>query len=337
MTAGHGRVVRGAFAPHPLLRNAHLQTLVPLLRPTPGLALEVERLELPDGDFVDLGWCGNSRGQGPLPQGPLPRAPLAILLHGLTGGFDSKYLRGTARQLLARRWRVVILQLRGAGPVPNRLPRHYHHGDTADLRTLIRVLREREPATKLFGVGWSLGASVLLNTLAQEGDACGLTAAVAACPPFQLQPCAERLRTGFARLYQARLLRELQAMIRRKHAATPLPLDWDKVNGSSDFFDFDNAATAVLNGFRDCHDYYARASSGNHLHGIRRPVTIIHARDDAFMTPAIVPPESALPPGVTLELCEYGGHVGFVAAGPGFGIRWWLEERIPELLAGYAA
>jgi hypothetical protein len=70
----HGRVVPGAFVPHPLFANAHLQTLLPLLRPTPKVALRIERWELPDGDFVDLGWCEQSRGHGPLPQGPLPHA-----------------------------------------------------------------------------------------------------------------------------------------------------------------------------------------------------------------------------------------------------------------------
>ena len=148
----HGRVVNGAFVPHPLLRNAHVQTLLPMLRPTPKLALRVERRELPDGDFVDQGWCAENPRQG----------PLAVLLHGLTGGFDSKYVRGTARQLLSRNWRVVILQFRGAGPEPNRLTRHYHQGDTQDLRELLAMLRQTEPDTPLFAVGWSLGANVLL-------------------------------------------------------------------------------------------------------------------------------------------------------------------------------
>src|SRR5690349_4772172 len=131
-TSLHGRVIPGAFVPHPLLRHAHVQTLLPMLRPTPKLALRIERRELPDGDFVDLGWCEQSRGHGPL--------PLVVWLHGLTGGFGSKYLRGTARNLLAKGWRAVILQFRGAGPEPNRLTRHYHQGDTQDLRELLASL-----------------------------------------------------------------------------------------------------------------------------------------------------------------------------------------------------
>ena len=331
----HGRVIPGAFVPHPLLKNPHLQTLLPKLRPMPDVALRIERLELPDGDFVDLGWCEPDRAHGALLQGG-QAGPLAVLLHGLTGGFESKYARGLARQLLARGWRVVILQFRGAGPEPNRLPRHYHHGDTEDLRELLALLRTREPDTRLFAVGWSLGANVLLKYLGEEGARAPVTAAVAVCAPFQLRPCAERLRTGFSRVYQRHLMTELQRMIQRKHEIAPLPIDLEQVARARDFFDFDTAATAVLNGFRDAYDYYARASSGRYIGGITAPTLAIHARDDPFMTPEIVPQAKQLPPNVTIELCEYGGHVGFIAAGPRLAPRWWLEERIPEFLQTHA-
>ena len=333
----HGRVIPGAFVPHPLVRNPHLQTLLPVFRPLPVLALRVERLELPDGDFVDLGWCEKSRGHGPLPQEQVPHGPLAVLLHGLTGGFESKYARGLAQRLLARGWRVVILRFRGAGPEPNRLPRYYHHGDTEDLREVVALLRQREPDTPLLAVGWSLGANVLLKYLGEDGEKTALTAAAAVCAPFQLQPCAEKLRTGFSRVYQMHLMGELQRMIRRKHEIVPLPVDWKKIAAAKDFIDFDNAATAILHGFRDAYDYYERSSSGRYLKGITRPVLAIHAKDDPFMVPEIVPAASALPPNVTIELCEYGGHVGFCAAGPNFSVSWWLEERIPEFLASHVA
>lgn len=93
-----------SFRAHPLLRGAHLQTMASLLRPVPKLVLRCERLELPDGDFVDVGWSGEHNKSG----------PLAVLVHVLCCGSESKYTRGTASQLIARGWRTVILQLRGA-------------------------------------------------------------------------------------------------------------------------------------------------------------------------------------------------------------------------------
>ena len=332
----HGRVIASGFVPHPLLKNPHVQTLVPFFRPLPPLPLTVERVELPDGDFVDLGWCVGARQHAAILRQP-PPGPLAVLLHGLTGGFESKYARGTARQLLARGWRVVILKFRGAGPEPNRLPRYYHHGDTEDLREILALLRLREPKTRMFAIGWSLGANVLLKYLGEEGEATPITSAVAVCAPFEIKPCAEKLRTGFSRVYQRHLMGELTRMLKRKHQIAPLPIDLTKVTAARDFFDFDNAATAVLHGFRDAYDYYERSSSARYLKGITRPVLAIHAKDDPFMVPEIVPDASALPPNVTIELSEYGGHVGYCAAGPHYGVKWWLEERIPRFLVEQAA
>lgn len=133
-----------------------------------------------------------------------------MLVHGLCGGFESKYARGTACQLIARGWRTVIFQLRGAGPEPNRLQRCYNQGDTEDLRYFWHLLRNREPHAFIASVGWSLGGNVALKALAEEGDAAPVDIAAAASVPFDIRPCAERLRTGFSRIYQRRLLDALK-------------------------------------------------------------------------------------------------------------------------------
>ena len=48
------------FKPAWWLPNSHLQTLWPVIcrRNIKNLPIERERLDLPDGDFVDLDWIG---------------------------------------------------------------------------------------------------------------------------------------------------------------------------------------------------------------------------------------------------------------------------------------
>ncbi len=322
--SAHGRVIDSSFVPHPWMRGPHAQTIFPtLLRPLPALDIRRERLELPDGDFVDLGWSGPERG---------PR--LAVLVHGLTGGFQSKYLRGTARELIARGWRTVILQLRGGGDEPNRHPRCYHHGDTGDLRYLWQQLRAREPQVRLVAAGWSLGANVVLKALGEEGDAAPIEAAAAGCAPFRLEVCANRLRSGNARLYQRRLLGDLKRIVVRKNQVAPLPstVELQRVLRAADFFEFDDAYTAPLNGFRDARDYYTRAECAGYLQAIRRPTLIVNARDDPFMTPDLLPRPEALSPSVTLEVARRGGHVGFVGLGAGSQPWFWLEPHLADYL-----
>lgn len=315
-----GRIIDSQFRPHPLLSGAHVQTILPsLLRPLPALTWQHERLETADGDFVDLGWLGDAQA-----------SRIAVLIHGLTGGFESKYLRGTALQLVARGWRVVALQLRGGGDEPNRTARLYNHGDTADLRELWQRLQQRHPGARLATVGWSLGANVLLKALGEEGARAPLHAAVAACVPFELAICAERLRTGFARLYQKQLLDGIKLSVRKRHPPITVPpgVEVAQALAASDFIAFDDAYIAPLCGYRNAADYYARCSSSQFLSAIRVPTLIVNALDDPFMTPEVVPPARALSSSVTLELSLRGGHVGFMSAGARGRVCFWLEHHI---------
>lgn len=316
----HGRIISSAFRPHPLLRGAHAQTMFGLLRPTPVVHLRRERLELADGDFLDLAHFGSGRG------------PRVLLIHGLTGSFASKYLSGTARQLIARGMRGTMMQLRGAGPEPNRLPQQYHQGATGDVRWVVELLARREPGGLLAAIGWSLGANLLLKYLGEDGCATPLAAACAVSAPFDLEVCAEHLRTGVARIYQRALLDGLKAGWKRKAAtiATPIPLE--KVLAVPDLVGLDDVLVAPLHGFRDAHDYYQRCSCAQFLSAIARPTLILHAADDPFMLPRIIPRAEQLAPCVTLELSPTGGHVGFVAADRLGRPVFWSESRIAEFL-----
>jgi predicted alpha/beta-fold hydrolase len=323
----HGHIVDSQFRPHPLLRTAHLQTILgSLARPLPRLDLKRERLTLPDGDFVDLGFVGEGQG------------PLVLLIHGLSGGFQSKYLRGTARLLLDRGFRCVIFQQRGAGDEPNLLPQTYHHGASHDLRDVLAELKRREPSTPLYAVGWSLGGNVLLKCLGEDGARSPLSAAVAVSAPFRLHECAQHLARGFARLYQNAMLKELKAMLRRKFDGKPHPprFDLQRALRARDFIEYDNASTAPLNGFADALDYYEKSANRQFLRHIRRPTLILHAADDPFMTADIIPQAEELAPDVTLELSPSGGHVGFIAADERGRPFCWAERHIADYLGEQA-
>ena len=320
----HGQILQSSFRPHPLLSSAHLQTIASVFRPAPKLGLRRERLELDDGDFLDLGWSGDHNTDG----------PLAVLVHGLAGGFDSKYALGTACQLIAQGWRTVILQLRGAGPEPNRLHRCYDQGDTEDLRYFWHLLRAREPQAFIASVGWSLGGNVTLKALAEEGATAPVNIAAAASVPFDIRPCAERLSTGFSRVYQKHLLNCVKDALRRKHPQVPLSsvVDLPAALAAQSFVEYDEAYTAPLAGYCDVEDYYSHASCGQFLKNIRRSTLVVHALDDPFMTADIVPDVETLSSHVTLEVAHSGGHVGFVSAGALGRPYCWLERRLTEYL-----
>jgi uncharacterized protein len=314
------RITEAPFQPHPLFRNSHGQTIAADLLRAPRLPLVRERVELVDGDFIDLAHAGPIQ----------PDCPVALLVHGLCGGFHSKSLLRLGAALTRSGWHVVLLQLRGAGPEANRLPHMYHHADTADLKWVARRLRAQFPAGLLAWVGWSLGGSVVLNALAEEGDRACVDVAAAVSVPFHLEPCVQRMSVGFSRIYQWHLLGGLKALIHRKHALHSFmpPVDVRRALLASTLTDFDEAFTAPLHGYRSSAEYYATAACGPRLRDIRRPTLVLHSRDDPFMQESVVPTASELSVSTMLELTRAGGHLGFIGRSPGGRLIHWAEERL---------
>ncbi len=305
------------FRPAWWLPGAHLQTLYPtLFRRRACPPLRRERLELADGDFVDLDWTDSNGG------------PVVLVLHGLEGSLASHYTGGILKALAARDYHAALMYFRGCSGEPNRLARSYHSGDTSDLQAVHDHIRERHPATPLAVIGYSLGGNVLLKWLGEQGAAAPLTTAVAVSVPFELNSAARRLEQGLSRLYQRHLLNKLRRAVRLKANARPPPVPLEKLSRLTTFRQFDDAVTAPLHGFKHVDDYYSRSSSRQYLDRIAVPTLILQAQDDPFLPASAIPVDADLSAAVTLELSPSGGHVGFVAGRIPFAADYWLEQRI---------
>lgn len=311
------------------LTTAHAQTLYSTLtRRNTAPVDKVERIELPDGDFIDTAWAIN---------GAPENAPLVILLHGLGGSVDSTYIAGLMKACNQQGWRAVLMHFRGASGEPNRLARAYHSGDTADFHFFLDTLVSREPDTKKAAIGISLGGNVLLKWLGEQGRNSLLDAAVAISVPFELRLVADKMSRGFSRVYQRYLLQKLRKVFIKKTRGwqDELPKALQDFNKWQCFWTFDDNVTAPLHGFSSVHDYYRQSSSRSYLRTIATPTLIIHSRDDPFMTPQALPREDELSNWVTLELSAKGGHVGFISGHvPGKPV-YWLEHRVPEYLHSF--
>jgi len=322
-------IEKSLFKPAWWLSNAHAQTLFPTLTRYVKTPIDrVERFELPDGDFVDLAWAVNGLSKD---------TPLVIFLHGLGGNVHSSYVAGQLRAFNRSGWRGVLMHFRGASHEPNRLPRAYHSGDTADLDCLLRALAVREPDTKKAVVGVSLGGNVLLKWLGEQGAQSLIEAAVAVSVPFELRGVADRINQGFSRFYQSYLLRRLRGVFMKKRDKhfRQWPASMANIDSFSCFWTFDENVTAPLHGFRHVHAYYKDASSRQYLAKIATPTLILHSLDDPFMTPAVIPTVEELSKDVVLELSERGGHVGFITGQIPGRPRYWLDERVPIFLKAH--
>ncbi|MDD5274428.1 MAG: hydrolase [Methylovulum sp.] len=323
------------FKPAWWLHNGHLQTLYPaLLRRVPDVPdVWRERLTTPDGDFLDIDYCGTGSG------------PRVLLLHGLTGSSESGYIKGLQAVFLRLGWRSMVMNFRGCSGQPNNKARCYHSGETEDIQFVYETLRQREPDTPCAAIGFSLGGNVLLKWLGEQDGRVALSVAVAVSVPLVLNLCATKLDNGFSKLYRANLLRGLKIYMRDKQAhleRSGYHGEAEKIRQLGDcshissFWQYDDVVVAGLHGFKDVHDYYQRSSSRQYLKHITVPTLIIQADDDPFMTPEVLPHATELSASVQLEVTRGGGHVGFVG-GSGLKPHYWLEQRIPMFLERYLA
>ncbi len=306
-------------------KGRHLQTLWgPVVRRFGRPPLRRERLETPDGDFVDLDWLETA------PAG----APMVLVLHGLEGSSRSHYAAGLLGEAARRGWRAAVLNFRSCSGELNRAPRLYHSGETTDLDWLIGRLIEREPGLRLGLVGISLGGNVALKWLGERGDQAppGVAAAAAISTPFDLEACARVLDVGLNRaLYTESFLRSMKAKIRFKARLYDGRFDLAAVMRARTFAEYDRHFTAPLNGFADERDYWTRSSSGPYLAKIRRPALLINAVNDPFVPPDSLPGSAvAGSPWLEAAFVPEGGHVGFLA-GP-LGLRSWAERRALDFL-----
>lgn len=318
-----GKRLHCGFTPAWWLGNPHLQTLWPyLFRKDPACPYHNERLELPDGDFVDLCWTTNTNG------------PIVAIIHGLEGNIQSPYATGIMGAIHHRGWRGVLMHFRGCSGTPNRLERAYHSGETGDIEYLMQTLQQRFPGVPLAVVGYSLGGNAMLKYLGTNTRT-PVSAAVAISVPYSLHDSAQRLSRGLSRLYQRHLVGSLKNKLRRKFADRTTTLPLDQLHRLKTFYQFDDLITAPMHGFTGADDYYTRSSSRQYLSGIRIPALLIHAKDDPFMTPASIPGANELPENVILELSDHGGHVGFVSGRYPWKPVYWLEQRITDYLGNY--
>lgn len=304
------------------MKNPHLQTIAPSrLRKQAKLDLQRHRLQLQDGDFLDLDIVNGNKTE---------QAPILLLFHGLEGSVESQYMQAMLHQAKQAKWTAIGMHFRGCSEESNLLLRSYHSGETADLEQVIQYALDHHPGRPILAAGFSLGGSALLNLLAHSPYADKLVAACTVSVPFDLAECATRMNHGFSRVYRNHFLTTLRQKIRRKqHLLNGQVIDFERVEKNDDFWAFDHLVTAPLHGFLSATDYYQRCSSRPKLKAISRPTLIVHSLDDPFMHSGCVPKPSEVSASIELEITQHGGHLGFVSGNTPFRPNYsWLEKRI---------
>ncbi|WP_308417130.1 YheT family hydrolase [Chitinibacter tainanensis] len=310
-----------SYQPARWLPGGHAQTIYPaVLLWQRALSYRREHWITPDLDAIGVDWTAGRAG-----------TPLIVLFHGLEGGSRSHYAVSLFQQAYQQGWRGVVPHFRTCGNVPNRLPRSYHAGDSAEIDWVLRRLKKEHPGTPIFAVGYSLGGNALLKWLGEQGSRAGefIHAAAAVSAPMDLTAAGVALDDGLNRhIYTRNFLRTMRKKAQYKLKLTENPfIDWRQVKGVKTLREFDDLVTAPLHGFFGVDEYWAQASSKPLLPNIAIPTLIINALNDPFIPAQSLPTAQQVSEHVQLLQPRDGGHVGFLS-GPPPGRLQWLPSTL---------
>ena len=283
-------LLKSTFLPSLLFRNGHFNTIYRPLFMKEGHNYKRKRINTWDNDFIDLDFSEVNSNK------------IVVLIHGLEGSSESKYILSAAKELNKSGYDTVSFNLRGCSGEDNNLLTTYHSGKTEDLEYVISYLIENYNYEKIMVVGYSLGGNITLKYFGEFALSIHnkVACAVAVSVPIDLAS-SSKVMGGL------------------KNAKT--------------FKDFDGLYTAPVSGFSSPEDYWEKASSKPYLPSIKKPVLLISSTDDPFLSEECYPfKEARKSNNFYLEVTKYGGHVGFMSEFSQ-NKNSWLEKRIIKFLS----
>ncbi|WP_420590373.1 YheT family hydrolase [Bacterioplanoides sp.] len=305
--------------------NGYVQSIYPTLFRNLGMPdLEAERIELDDGDFLDLDWAKLSPSDTSM-------RPLVIASHGLEGHSRRPYILGTLRQANRHGYDALAWNFRNCSPEPNRLPRMYHSSATEDLHRVVQHAIGKG-YQQIFLVGYSMGGNLSLIYAGREQPLAQQVKGVCAFSvPCDLRGSADQLAKPANRIFMWRFLCDLRVKMEQKAEQFPELVSVENYRAIRTFRQFDDRYTAPLHGFDDALDYWSKSSCLGYLQDINVPALLVNARNDPFLSASCYPNDIARDhPHLYLEIPESGGHVGFIQKNRDQ--TYWMEERAMQFI-----
>lgn len=301
-------VITGNYVPPGIFKNADVSTIYSAtLRKVDIPVYERERIELSDGDFLDLDW---SYGKDQKSE------KLVILLHGLAGSTDRPYMKGMARIFNLNKWDALAMNFRGCSEELNRLFKSYHAGASDDLAEVLTHVLTLNKYSKIAIVGFSLGGNMLMKYLGENRSIPDeIIGAVGVSVPCDLSGSLGAINRMRNFVYSKRFELNLKQHLNARAEKFPEYIQKKDVAACHSLRDIDDLYTSKAHGYKDASDYYEQTSAIRFLPDLKRPAFLISAENDSFLSEKCYPYDLAHNSELLhFEAPPYGGHVGFVTS-----------------------
>ncbi len=316
-------VFQSNFLPTIPFRNGHFNTMYRPLFMKDIASFSRKRIKTWDNDFIDLDFS------------IVGSETLVLLIHGLEGSSESKYIVSNTNHLNNKGLDTVCFNLRGCSGEDNLLLATYHSGKTEDVDFVVNHLLENYNYKNIVIVGFSLGGNLTLKYLGENGDNLSpiVKGGIATSVPVDIGSAEKEMDKLKNKLYMEVFFKTMKNKVLEKaHKFPEYKLDKDKLFKATKFKHLEHLYTVPVFGFESPEDYWTKASSKPYLSKIKRPTLLINAKDDTFLSAACYPYEEAENSNYFyFEETKYGGHCGFMTSFKPQD-NTWLENRIERFI-----
>ncbi len=319
------------FYPFPFARTGFWQTIYgnywPILKPEKPDAFH--HVVLSDGDILVIAENRPKHWQ--------PGQRIMLLVHGLTGCYESTYMQRMCRRMVKKGYLVLRLNLRFCGPGRGLAKNGYHAGVSGDTRFVLQWIKSQYPDSPVTQIGFSLGGNITLKMAGEDGSrpSGNLDSLVAVSPPVDLKASSLRMAEPDNRLFERVFVQAIAndtKLLKKFHPDQAAGIQLPKQPTLRAFEEI----FATRAGFRNAEDYYEKCSSMHYIPEIKVPSLILSSIDDPVVDSRAL---SRIEHGsnVDILLTEKGGHVGFLGWGTTYDeVRWsdqavarWVEDTVP--------
>ncbi len=251
---------------------------------------------------------------------------VVLLMHGLGGDADAKYMLSSAHRFVENNWVTFRLNHRGAGAGAGLATRLYNSGLSNDISKALKVVAESYPRLPIIAIGYSMSGNALLKYLGEQQEAAieCIAGAIAVNPPIDLGLCVAELESARNWVYHLRFT----GLLRDQHLANSSLLRVDslpKKSRARSIRQFDEQVTVPAWGYKNPDDYYRKASAIHYIDSIAAPTLVITCDDDPFVSVEQFH-KIAWPASVALHITQGGGHMGYLCdQQTHLGDRRWLD------------
>jgi predicted alpha/beta-fold hydrolase len=322
-------ILKSVFLPTIYLQNGLLQTACAGLLPHkgPDVKYRIEEIKAQGGGHTSLAWAEHS-GRF---KNPKHSKVLVVVIPGLTGSSDDNYVKDLINTLGKDDYRCVVYQPRFNGGKLV-LPEEGFLDILRDFKNTMDHIKEKEKDTKLFGIGHSYGANLLVNYLGAYPNDDRFIGAVSLANPFNLLLAINKMQNSIVEKKMTEMVKETADKSRKEllEEGKRFNLNLEELQNIDNLRAFDRGFTIKVYGYDSVDEYYWGISSCRRFRSITVPIFMMQAQDDPVVdAKAFVKDEiEKSNPNAIVMVTKEGGHQGWMEGF--FSLRRWYLKPTRE-------